>query len=130
MNNDMYQIEDTSYKLKEAEGLIGLLQDELAAVKRAHSEVAEEAKHWREETENLKCALRDIRRDNERLTAERDHAICQEYEAKKASDDLKKTETTGCKCHYYYHNNITNNNNNTATVTIDIETCWQPMREQ
>lgn len=44
MNNDMYQIEDTSYKLKEAEGLIGLLQDELAAVKRAHSEVAEEAK--------------------------------------------------------------------------------------
>ncbi|KAF4708056.1 hypothetical protein FOZ63_003564, partial [Perkinsus olseni] len=86
---------DTDYRLKEAEGLIVVLQDELTAAKRAQTEVAEEARHWREETENLKCALRDIRRDNERLTAERDHAICQQYEARKVLEDQRKAEDTG-----------------------------------
>ncbi|KAF4658621.1 hypothetical protein FOL46_006886 [Perkinsus olseni] len=86
---------DTDYKLKEAEGLIAILQDELTAAKRAQTEVAEEARHWREETENLKCALRDIRRDNERLTAERDHAICQQYETRKVLEDQRKAEDIG-----------------------------------
>ncbi|KAF4667793.1 hypothetical protein FOL47_003382 [Perkinsus chesapeaki] len=86
---------DAEYKLKEAEGLIAMLQDELSAARRANADARDEARCCVEESENLKCALRDIRRDNERLTAERDHAICQQYEARKIIEDRDRNEAQG-----------------------------------